>query len=108
VSHGRFLENVATLTKANAFYGILQLLPSMKEAQKFKEAYEACTPANSIVCSSVLSAVEGQFGNHHSSHTASRTKGSELFISAIMSQYWFFEYSGMLLCRNPFLMSVPS
>lgn len=103
MSHGRFLENVAEMTQRGAFYGVLQLLPTMPEAQKFKAAYEACTPINSIVCSSVVSAVEGQFGNYHNQHTKSRTQGSQLFISALMSQFWFFQYEGMIL----FLKSTP-
>lgn len=99
------MENVADLTKSGNFWGVLQVLPTMKEAQKFKQAYEECTPENSIVCSSVASAIEGEFGNFHSPHTRKRTQGSELFISSIMSQYWFFNYSGTFRLYLPLVGS---
>ena len=42
----------------------------------------------SIVSSSVLDAIGGEFGNHH---VTPHTLGSELFINALMGLYWAFE-----------------
>eukprot|EP01112_Ceratiomyxa_fruticulosa_P016376 TRINITY_DN4933_c0_g1_i3.p1 TRINITY_DN4933_c0_g1~~TRINITY_DN4933_c0_g1_i3.p1 ORF type:complete len:291 (+),score=56.94 TRINITY_DN4933_c0_g1_i3:541-1413(+) len=91
VCHSHFLENVAALTKKGGFLGVCSLTPEMVEAEKFKLAYLYSQPENSIVCSSVLSAIYGEFGNFHSPHTMSRTKGSQLYISPLMSMYWSFK-----------------
>jgi len=91
VCHSRYLENVGTIAKAGGFLGTFSLLNSHEESQKFQAVYEACDPVNSIVCSSILSAVQGEFGNVHSKHTRDRTAGSHLYISAIMSMYWAFD-----------------
>jgi len=93
VCHSSYLENVATIARAGGFYGSFSLLSTHQEAQKLKAIFEACDPDNSIVCSSVLSAVEGAFGNTHSKYTNRRTAGSILYISAIMSMYWAFDLS---------------
>jgi len=53
-------------------------------------AYEASVPDNSIVTSSVISAVEGNYGNYHIHYTKDRTRGSDLYISPLMSMYWAF------------------
>jgi len=91
VVHSHYLENVATITKAGGFLGTFSLHPSMEEAKKFEAIYTACTPENSIVCSSILSAVHGEFGNKHSPHTKSRTIGSRLYISTLMAMYFTFK-----------------
>jgi len=90
VNHVLFLENVAALAKQGAFLGAFSLLHTFVEAAKFENAYKSCHPQNSIVCSSVLSAVQGEFGDFHSPHTKVRTGGSKLFISPLMSMYWCF------------------
>jgi len=91
VVHSHYLENVATITRAGGFLGSFSLHPSMEEAQKFEAIYSSCNPENSIVCSSVLSAVQGKFANTHSPYTKSRTLGSRLYISALMSMYFTFK-----------------
>jgi len=91
VCHSHFLENTAVLSKKGAFLGAFSLLPQMEEAQKFKEAYLASQPGNSIVSSSVLSAVEGEFGNYQSPYTINRTLSSELYISPLMSLFWTYQ-----------------
>jgi hypothetical protein len=42
----------------------------------------------SIVNSSILSALEGHYGDHHASD---RTVGSELWINPLMALYWCFQ-----------------
>ena len=92
VSHGHFLDSVAALARGGAFYGAWSLLPEMPEAQAYKAAvdyvHEQMFNHPSIVNTSILSAVEGQFGNHHANY---RTEGSELFINPLMSLYWAFD-----------------
>lgn len=90
VAHNLFLENVATLARDGAFLGSWSLTSDLPAAETTRRAYEACKPENSIVTSSVMSAVAGEFGNFHHPATAGRTQGSTLFISALMSQYWAF------------------
>jgi len=92
VCHAQFLEATAALQKKGAFLGVLSLLPEMEEARKFLEAVDYCIQqmpgAPSVVSSSIASAVEGHFGNHHRTW---RTSGSKLFISPLMSMYWSYE-----------------
>ena len=92
VSHGHFLEAVAALSQDGAFLGAWSLLPEMPEAELYKEAvefvHEQMFNHPSIVNTSILSAVEGQFGNYHANY---RTDGSDLFINPLMSLYWAFD-----------------
>lgn len=64
----------------------------MPEVQLYREAAEwtHCAMFNhpSIVNSSILAAVEGQFGNYHATY---RTQGQELFINPLMGLYWAFQ-----------------
>jgi hypothetical protein len=73
-------------------------LPQQEEAQKFIDAYEHCQPTNSIVCSSVASAIEGNFGNYHRPSTRGRTGGGTLFISPLMNMFWCFELTHVAEC----------
>jgi hypothetical protein len=91
VSHGRFLENVANLILTGGFLGVFTCMKEMPEVQKFislcKYVFHRMDDS-SIVASSVIAAIEGQFGDYHSSE---RTVGSELFINELMAQYWCFK-----------------
>jgi hypothetical protein len=42
----------------------------------------------SIVANSIASAMHGFFGDYHST---SRTRGTELFINALMTMYWCYD-----------------
>jgi len=90
VIHSHYLENMSALIKIGGFLGSFSLLHSMEEAKKFEEIYISSIPENSIVCSSILSAVKGEFGNSHSPYTRGRTIGSNLYISPLMSIYFTF------------------
>jgi len=90
VVHTHYLENMATIDKLGGFLGAFSLHHTMEEAKKFEEIYTTSLPVNSIVCSSILSAVKGEFGNHHSPYTRSRTQGSSLYISPLMCMYFTF------------------
>lgn len=89
VCHAHFLENVADLIRDGGYLGAWSLMDSTPEFRLLQEAYEYTSriQRSSIVNSSIIAAVEGRFGNYHST---ARTEGSELFISPLMSLYWAF------------------
>lgn len=92
VCHVQFLEAVADITKAGGFLGAWALTPDMPEAQRYKSAsdyvFQQMPNHPSIVSSSILSAIEGQFGDYH---TTRRTESSTLFINPLMTLYWAFQ-----------------
>lgn len=92
VCHAHFLENVAALSREGGYLGAQALLPSMPEARRYLEAVEhssRLTPRRpSIVNTSIASAIEGQFGDHHRTE---RTRDSTLFINPLMSILWTFD-----------------
>jgi len=90
VNHSLYLENMSMLSKIGGFLGCFSLHYSMDEAKKFEEIYTTSIPENSIVCSSILSSVKGEFGNYHSPYTRERTLGSHLYICPLMSIYFTF------------------
>ena len=67
-------------------------MPGMPEADAYRQAVEHATArsrySTSIVNLSVVSALEGQFGDFH---RTTRTSNSELFINPLMSLCWGFE-----------------
>jgi hypothetical protein len=92
VCHAHFLENVAALIGENAFLGSWSLLREMEEFGLYSEVCEYVTnrmpKQPSIVNASIISAVNGWFGNQHATK---RTEGSELFINPLMAIYWAFQ-----------------
>jgi len=93
VSHHDFLKNVATLQKCtpSGYLGSFSLHGQLHEEAKLaRECFMACDPGNSIVNSCMLHAAEGHFGNVHPPATAARTRGSQLYLSPLMAQYWAF------------------
>lgn len=91
VCHAQFLEAVADITCAGGFLGIWSLTNEMPEVVFYREASEfvfrKMPRYPSIVSSSILSALEGRFGDYH---TTARTQNSRLFINALMTLYWCF------------------
>ena len=91
VCHAQFLEAVADLTRQDAFFGMWSLTRDMPEVRRYIEAVDyvnsIMSDHPSIVSSSIVSAIEGEFGNHHRNH---RTEGSQLFINVLMALYWCF------------------
>lgn len=96
VSHGCVLENVAALAKAGAFLGVFSMLACMEEAELYRDAasyaFSRMPQHPSIVSSSILSAIAGEFGDYH---TTERTRGSKLWINPLMSMYWAFTLEGV-------------
>ena len=91
VCHSHVLESVAELIRAGGYLGAFSLMAGMPEVEKAREAIKfalARTPGReSIVLTSILSALDGYFGDHHGT---ARTAGTELFINPLMSFYWCF------------------
>lgn len=91
VCHAHTFEAVAELNQQGAFLGAFSLLQEMPEVQKYVEAvravHEAMADYPSIVCSSILSALDGHYGDYH---RTARTKGSTLWINPLMTLYWCF------------------
>ncbi|MBD2295407.1 DUF1152 domain-containing protein [Anabaena sphaerica FACHB-251] len=94
ISHAHILENIASLANSGGFLGSCSLLKQMQCYQNYEKAllYVQSQPQQepSIINSSIISAVQGHFGDYHLTY---RTKGSQLWISPLMSIYWFFELS---------------
>jgi len=103
VCHANWLENVAELTAESAFLGATALLKEMPEVALYLDAVfhsELETRSRpSIVNSSIASAIEGYFGDHHRSW---RTHSSKLFISPLMTLLWAFDLASVAR-RNLYL-----
>ena len=96
ICHAQFLESVAALAASGGFLGAFSLLPSMAEAVQYREAVshlsEHLRGYESIVNTSIQAAVEGKYGDYHSSD---RTRGGKLWINPLMSLYWAFDASSV-------------
>jgi hypothetical protein len=92
VCHAHFLENVAALDASGGYLGAHSLQLTMSEGQLFREAvefvHERMPERSSIVNGSIVSALEGRFGDHH---RTDRTSKSTLFINPLMTLYWHFD-----------------
>lgn len=92
VSHFRFLENVAEIASGNGYMGCFQITKEMSEAKKYIEAVDYVNKRmrgfESIVSNSIISALEGKYGNYHKTN---RTNGSRLWINPLMTIYWSFD-----------------
>lgn len=89
VSHGLFLENVATLEREGGYLGCFSIPRQSVEGELYLEGYRDISSQmqSSIVCASITDGMLGHFGNHHST---SRTGSSKLFINPLMPVYWTF------------------
>ncbi len=96
VSNDLTFNSIAELTEMKGFLGSLSLLLEMTAVQKYKAATEyvfAKMPRDvSIVSSSILSAIDGKYGDVHATE---RTKGSKLWINPLMSICWFFDLTAV-------------
>ena len=97
VSYAQVFENIAELAACDAFLGSCSLskrFPSYaayEEAVLYVQSQKYQDP--SVINSSIISAVQGKHGNFH---LTSKTKGSHLSITPLMSIYWFFELSAVV------------
>jgi hypothetical protein len=91
VCHAHVLEAVADLIREGGYLGCFSLLREMPEVERYRQAAEAVFTVMdqhvSIVTSSIVSAIEGRYGDYH---RTDRTRGSKLWINPLMSLYWCF------------------
>ena len=95
LNHHACLENMAALTKANAFLGAYSLSSEMSDGLAYLQLIEYLNSKNSrvsIVANSIASAMKGEFGDFHFTH---RTEKSEQFISPLMSIFWHYKLSAI-------------
>jgi len=94
ISYAHVLENIAALAEMEGFLGSCSLIKQMPAYQAYEEAVLYTQSQRyqdpSVINSSIVSAVQGHYGNYH---LTDKTKGSQLWISPLMSMYWFFDLS---------------
>jgi len=94
ITHAQVFENIAALTKAGGFLGSCSLTSHMQSCALYAEAVEFVQgqPYHdpSVINSSIISALNGQFGDYH---LTKKTKGSHLWISPLMPLVWFFDFN---------------
>ncbi len=92
VCHYNALDNIAALMTANAFYGSCALTKNMDVYQHYEQAcryvWDQRFHSRSHINMRVISAVDGNFGDHHLYHDYQKL---EVFVSPLMSLYWFFD-----------------
>lgn len=92
VCHAQWLEAVADLITRDAYLGCWSLMKEQPEVEFYRAAcaavFEKMPDFPSIVSGSILSALDGQFGDYH---TTARTRNSHLFINPLMALCWAFE-----------------
>lgn len=96
VNHYRALENIANIAKQGGFYGTCSLAEYMNGFKFYKSACEYIWMQNghkkSHISTRIIPAVEGEFGNVHPYFTEEEQESQpEIFVSPLMSLYWFFE-----------------
>ena len=97
LTHAHILENMTSLTKAGGFLGSCSLTPQMESYQTYDEAVMFVQgnefQDSSVINSSIVSAVRGNYGDYH---LTQKTKRSHLWISPLMSIYWFFDFDSVV------------
>lgn len=92
ISYAHVLENIASLAAVGGFLGSCSLVKQMEVYQAYENAllYVQNHPRQepSVINSSVISAVQGHYGDYH---LTAKTTGSKLWISPLMPIYWFFD-----------------
>lgn len=98
IGYAHLFENISSLAKTQDFLGCCALTQKMDVFQDYKDAvltsFRMHSRRPSVICSSVISAVEGQYGNYHMTQRTQMTS-STLNVSALMSIYWFFDLNGV-------------
>lgn len=106
VSHTCVLENIAALTRQGGFLGVSALHASSEAFRRYEDAvsYVHSQPGQqpSVINASVISSALGHYGDFH---LTERTRGSQLWISPLMSLYWFFSVE-LVAAQNLFLQEL--
>lgn len=97
VSHYHFLENVAEISRDGGYLGMFQLTREMQESKYYSDAINYANSRmagmESIVSNSIISALEGFYGDYHKTN---RTNGSRLWINPLMTIYWNFTLQSVI------------
>jgi hypothetical protein len=97
ISYAHILENIAELAANNGFLGSSSLVKKMSVYQNYEDAVlyvqNKREQEASVINSSIISAVQGYYGDYH---LTDKTKGSKLWISPLMPIYWFFELESVV------------
>jgi hypothetical protein len=93
ITHTHILENMADLARRDAFLGVCALTRSMPEYRAYEDAVMTVHRQRyqdpSVINASIISAVRGEYGDYH---LVEKTRGSRLWISPLMSLYWFYDF----------------
>lgn len=96
MTYAHVFENIAELTREGAFIGSCSLTKQMKSCALYEEAVLYAQGQRfhdpSVINSSIVSALNGQFGDFH---LTTKTRGSRLWISPLMPIVWFFEFAAV-------------
>ncbi|GAB4191604.1 MAG: DUF1152 domain-containing protein [Roseiflexaceae bacterium] len=96
VAYRLVFENIAALAAEGAFLGACALTREMQVYQEYEAAllHAQAQPFQdpSVINSSIVSAVRGEYGNYH---LTAKTHNSRLWISPLMALYWFFDLMPM-------------
>lgn len=96
MSYFHVFENIAALAHSDHFYGSCSLIKQMEAYQLYEDALLSVQAHHyqdpSVINSSIVSAVQGHYGNFH---LTSKTSGSKLWISPLMPIYWFFDLAAV-------------
>lgn len=91
LNHHACLQNIATLTESGGYLGSLSLTAAMPEGKAYialtEYLNEKMPEKKSIVINSVMSAMQGHYGNYHATP---RTNNSTQYISPLMPLQWCF------------------
>lgn len=91
VSNDLSFGAIAELTQLGGFLGSISLVSQMPEVEQYKAATEfvfsAMPQDSSIVSTSIITSIEGHYGDYHANN---RTRGSKLWINPLMPICWFF------------------
>lgn len=97
LTHAHILENIASLTQAGGFLGSCSLTPEMGSYQDYDDAVTTVQSNEfqdpSVINSSIISAVRGNYGDYH---LTEKTKRGKLWISPLMPLYWFFDFDSVV------------
>lgn len=91
ISHAQAFHRIADLTRENALLGVSTLLRATEEGRAFIEAAQHIferQQRGSIVTSSLLSALRGEFGERA---VNANTEQTPIWVSPLMCLYWFFD-----------------
>lgn len=95
VTDENYLMNTAELIKQGYFIGAYMLSKNNKSTKRYIDVFMKCDPENSIVNSHVISAIQGEYGDHCESWLKRRIGGSKQHVHPLMALYWVYQLDGI-------------